>query len=95
MEKLSNTAYSLVITDILRPEGNKAGIELIKEIKKVGMNLPIFVFCGGWAASNLKAEVLQAGANAITSSGTTLLANVTNALEQYDKSSEINAKQRR
>jgi CheY-like chemotaxis protein len=79
-EKMTCRLYDVVITDIGRPEGEKAGIDLVKQIRLGNVDIPVYVFCGGWAARNLKAEALRAGANGITSSGTTLLAYVSRAL---------------
>ncbi|MDI4667631.1 response regulator [Pseudoalteromonas shioyasakiensis] len=65
--------YDRIISDMGRPEGDYAGIELVKEIRAIDDNVPFHIFCGGWAAKHLKTEALNAGANSITSSGTTLL----------------------
>lgn len=65
--------YDTIISDIGRPESEKAGIELVQEIRKTDTNIPIHIYCGSWAAKNLKNEALNAGANSITSSGTVLL----------------------
>jgi len=73
MEKFKATQYDIVISDMGRPESEKAGIELVKKIRALNSDIPFFVFCGAWAARNLKDESLKAGVTAITSSGTTLL----------------------
>lgn len=65
--------YDIVLSDMGRPEGEKAGIDLTQKIKAISPGTPIFIFCGTWAARNLRAEALSAGASEITSSGTTLL----------------------
>jgi hypothetical protein len=53
-----------------RPEGEKAGIDLIRRIRARSPNTPVYIFCGIWAANNLRDEALKAGAIEITSSGT-------------------------
>lgn len=73
LEKLKKTQYDIAITDVDRPEGERAGIDLTKIIKTLIPNMPIYIFCGSWAARNLREEALNSGATEITSSGTTLL----------------------
>jgi CheY-like chemotaxis protein len=72
--KFKKQPYDIVLSDMGRPEGEKAGIDLTTRLKAINPAIPIFIFCGSWAARNLRAEALSAGASEITSSGTTLLA---------------------
>lgn len=72
--KFTKTPYDIVLSDMERPEGERAGIELTKRIKALSPQTPVFIFCGSWAARNLRDEALSAGASEITSSATTLLA---------------------
>jgi CheY-like chemotaxis protein len=76
LEKFKSGQYDVVISDMARPEGEKAGIDLAKKIRMLNPNTPFFIFCGNWAARNLKEESLQAGVTSITSSGTTLLSRL-------------------
>ena len=76
MEKFRATPYDIVLSDMGRPEGEKAGIDLAKKIRTLNAQVPIFIFCGGWAARNLREEALAAGVTEITSSGTTLLSRL-------------------
>ncbi len=69
----SSIAFDAVVSDMARPEGDKAGIELITAIRRLNESVPIFIFCGKWAATHLEEEARVAGASAVTSSGTTLL----------------------
>lgn len=71
--KFKNTQYDIVISDMGRPEGSKAGLDLTTKLKELRPNIPVFIFCGGSAARNLRDEALRAGVTEITSSGTTLL----------------------
>ncbi len=73
VEKFKTGQYDMVISDMGRPEGEKAGIDLAKKIRALNTSIPFFIFCGSWAARNLKEESLNAGVTRITSSGTTLL----------------------
>lgn len=73
MKVFRSGRYDRVISDMGRPESEKAGIELAQEIRKTDRNVPIHIFCGGWAAKNLKDEAINSGVNSITSSGTALL----------------------
>jgi len=65
--------FDRIISDIGRPEGDHAGIELTQVIRDIDKEVPIHIFCGSWAAEHLKDEAITAGANSITSSGTVLL----------------------
>ena len=73
LHKFQHSKYDIVISDMGRPESERAGIDLVREIRATGSQVPFYIFCGGWAAQNLRTESLDAGATDITSSGTTLL----------------------
>jgi CheY-like chemotaxis protein len=73
VEKFKTGQYDMVISDMGRPEGEKAGIDLAKKIRMLNTSIPFFIFCGSWAARNLKEESINAGVTHITSSGTSLL----------------------
>lgn len=77
MEKFQAQEYDIVISDMGRPRDDKAGITLTKQIRKINQSIPIFIFCGGWASTNLKEEALGSGVTAISSSGTEILRKVT------------------
>ena len=70
--------YELIISDIGRPEGERAGIDFTQKLRVFEKNTPIYIYCGSWAAQNLRSAALSAGATEITSSGTTLLGLVFN-----------------
>ncbi|GAB3358883.1 response regulator [Giesbergeria sinuosa] len=65
--------YDLIISDMGRPEGDHAGIDLTKRVRELNSEIPIFIYCGSWAARNLREESLNAGVNEITASGSTLV----------------------
>ena len=69
----NSNSYDRIISDMGRPEGDHAGIDLLKTIRSTNEDIPFYIFCGGWAAKHLKDAAGDAGANGITSSGTTLL----------------------
>ena len=73
MAKLDRRNYDAVISDMARPEGDQAGLDLTRKIKAHYPKIPVFIYCGAWAAQNLRNEALNAGATDITTSGTTLL----------------------
>ncbi|KAG1226177.1 hypothetical protein G6F57_017095 [Rhizopus arrhizus] len=71
--KIKTVNYDIVISDMGRPEGDQAGLDLTRQLKELSVQAPIYIFCGGWAAKNLRKQALDAGVSGITSSGTTLL----------------------
>lgn len=76
IEKLRSRTYDVIISDMGRPEGEKAGIDLVKAVRTLNKDISVYIFCGAWAARNLRNEALQAGITDITSSGTTLLSQL-------------------
>ena len=73
MNLFSPHRYDRIISDMGRPENNHAGIELSKLIRQQDKEIPIYIFCSGWAAKNLKEASFKAGVNGITASGSALL----------------------
>jgi CheY-like chemotaxis protein len=71
--KIKKTPYDIVLSDMGRPEGDKAGIDLTRKLKELRISTPVYIYCGSWAAQHLRDEALAAGVAEITSSGTTLL----------------------
>lgn len=69
-------AYDIVVSDMGRPESEKAGIDLTRKIKLIRPDTPVYIFCGTWAARTLRAEALAAGVAEITASGSTLLSEL-------------------
>jgi CheY-like chemotaxis protein len=65
MKKLESGHYDLLITDIVMPD--KDGLEVIREMRGHGYDLPVLVMSGGM--SSLKAPILAAaqalGANEV------------------------------
>lgn len=81
IEKLNTQSYSAIVSDMARPGDDKAGITLATTVRSGATpNVPYFIFCGGWAASNLQQEAAEAGVTRITSSGTQLVSFLREAL---------------
>lgn len=76
VDKFKSKQYDIVISDMGRPESDKAGIDLAMKIRNLNPTVPFFIYCGSWAARNLKKEALDAGVTTITASGTTLLGSL-------------------
>jgi len=74
LAKFKKQAYDVVLSDMGRPEGEKAGIDLTRKLKALSPSTPVYIFCGSWAARNWRSEALDAGAAEITSSASSLLA---------------------
>ncbi len=65
--------YDAVVSDMGRPEGEQAGIDLTRQLKALQPQTPVFLFCSPHSALALRDEALAAGADGITASGTSLL----------------------
>lgn len=74
LEALKQGRYDAVISDMGRPEGETAGIDLAVKMKTVAPGVPVFIYCGKWAATHLRDDALAAGVVLITSSGSSLMA---------------------
>lgn len=76
--------YDAVVSDMGRPEGQHAGLDLFKRIRAYNTDVPFFIFCSARTARNMKKEALECGVTAITSSGTTLLSFLQFSVSQFD-----------
>lgn len=65
--------YDVVVTDMGRPEGRTAGIDLVRRLRALGTQVPLYNYCSVDSAKRWRDEALQAGATDITASGTSLL----------------------
>lgn len=65
--------YDVVVTDMGRPEGRTAGIDLVRRLRAQGAQVPLYIYCSVASAQRWRDEALQAGASGITASGTSLL----------------------
>lgn len=61
LEQVKNVKFDLIVTDIGLKEGGKAGLDIIKEIRKIDKDVKIFVSTG--YGDHFKEESLAAGAD--------------------------------
>lgn len=73
LARAKSLRYDAVVSDMGRPEGEKAGIDLTRKLKALQPQTPVFLFCSPHSALALRDEALAAGADGITASGTSLL----------------------
>lgn len=73
VKKFKSMDYDFVVSDMARRGNDKAGIDLVKMIRVLNPTIPFFLYCGAWAAKNMKQEALDAGVTQITASSATLL----------------------
>ncbi|WP_193315661.1 response regulator [Janthinobacterium aquaticum] len=77
---LSKKPYALLITDMARLEGGQrrpdAGVQTVREVRQLTPSMPIIVYCSKDTAVTYGQQAEAAGANFITTSGISLLANV-------------------
>ncbi len=58
--------FDLIISDLMRPEGDRAGFDLLDQAKKIAPNTPLIIYSGLYKNS-LKEEAISKGAYAYTS----------------------------
>ncbi len=68
--------YDQIISDMKRPDSNRAGMELTCAIRAINKVVPIHIFCGDWSAQYLKQQAFDAGVTSITSTEVNLLASL-------------------
>jgi CheY-like chemotaxis protein len=73
LSKINKDHFDIIISDMGRPEGRQAGIDLIKTLRTSKIDIPVYIFCGSYAANAFRERAIDAGAAGITSSGTTLM----------------------
>lgn len=83
---LSKKPYALLITDMARLEGGQrqpdAGVQTVREVRHLTPSMPIIVYCSKDTAVTYGQQAEAAGANFITTSGTSLLAHVNKLVRQ-------------
>lgn len=77
LSQFSAYNYDVVVSDMGRPEGKKAGMDLLKEIRVIDESIPFYIFCSSVSAFKYREEAKSQGANDITSSGTSLISWLT------------------
>lgn len=73
LAKFAAQRYDVVVTDMGRAEGRTAGIDLVRRLRALGTQVPLYIYCSVDSAKRWRDEALQAGASDITASGTSLL----------------------
>lgn len=79
LEKLRRNNYDVIISDMGRPEGDRAGYTLLDEIHKRGIDIPFIIY----SSSNLpkhKSEAYQQGAYGSTNIATELFELVVSSI---------------
>lgn len=74
-----NPTYSLVISDLSRPPDRRAGLTLLRNLRKNGLTTPYLIYCGK-VDPGLEAEALKLGATGVTSSPMQLISMVEQTL---------------
>ena len=82
LDALQTDDFDLVVTDMGRPEGARAGYDLLTQIQNLGLNVPVIIYSIDGASEEHVAEAKAAGAYASTSGPTQLLRHVTAALAE-------------
>jgi len=81
LRKLKTQRYDLVISDMGRSESGqhneKAGVDLVREIRRYDSNLPLFVYCSSLEKEKFGGESRSAGASEVVSSSVELLQMLT------------------
>jgi CheY-like chemotaxis protein len=76
-----NNSYKVVISDMgRRGESDRAGLNMLQEMKKEGIETPVIFFCSTNALRRYSDEALSSGAFAITNSDRGLFRALTSAL---------------
>lgn len=73
LQRLARQPYDIVVSDMQRPESDKAGIDLARQLQGRSPPVPVYIYCGPVTARTLRDEALAAGVAEITASGTSLL----------------------
>lgn len=73
MKKITQSRYDAIVSDMARPPDERAGLTLLKYVGESQRDVPVVIYCGGWAARNLRDKAIEAGAIKVTSSGIEVL----------------------
>jgi CheY-like chemotaxis protein len=76
---LATRSFDVVISDLSRPEGRRAGLDLLAALRKTGNQVPYIVYAGSASASDV-ADATSTGAFGYTADPSTLLRLVTSAV---------------
>jgi CheY-like chemotaxis protein len=70
---LRTKKFDLIISDMGRGSNHSAGLDLLKELKKIGINTPVVIFASSRALNRYGEEARALGAIAVTSGITDVL----------------------
>lgn len=76
---LGTRSFDVVISDMHRPEGGRAGLDLLAALRKAGNRVPYVIYAGSASASDV-ADATSRGAFGYTANPSTLLQLVTSAV---------------
>lgn len=73
LDILKNRHYDLIISDMGRPSGSRAGYELLAKIRRIGIKTPFLIYAGSSAPEHTR-EALERGAQGSTNDPQALFA---------------------
>jgi CheY-like chemotaxis protein len=80
LEYISRNTFDLIISDMGRPEGQDAGVDLLKKIRKKEISTPVIIYSTSVRSASRAKDPLDDGALAVISNVTGLLSKVYEAL---------------
>jgi CheY-like chemotaxis protein len=81
MRLFASQKFDLIISDMYRPPDPEAGLTLVKQLRQLGNQAPVFIFAARWAAEHTGQEA-DFGVQLITNSGQTLFNKAVGVLAQ-------------
>lgn len=73
---IGQAGYDLILSDVGRPEGRRAGLDLLRALRGTGVTTPFGLFTTAGSAARHRDEALAMGAEFATASATELLAEI-------------------
>jgi CheY-like chemotaxis protein len=73
--------FDVILSDVKRPEGDRAGFDLLTDLRRGGVKTP-FIFYTGYGSSKLAAEARKLGAHGFTNQPDELFRLVLHSLKQ-------------
>lgn len=88
LRKLEDQRYDVIISDMGRGDQPTAGLDLLLEIKKRSLPIPVIVYAGRWVSSGGREIALQEGAFGCTNQTDELFTLVLQAIAKGQESSD-------
>jgi CheY-like chemotaxis protein len=79
IQKAASERFDIVISDMGRPEGGEAGLDLVKRLRAAGAATPIIIFAAGWARGH-RGEEAKYGVAKITNDADVVYTTVLNLI---------------